>query len=119
MVTSIPPHGKLFTAGNDNHLETISLIWLDANINVQKNRDTQEKLRSIMYHLKTFHDEEECKNYIEQTSKYNRVVLVISGQMSRQVLPSIHQLRQVLAIYINSNDTESNEKWACEFAKVR
>jgi response regulator RpfG family c-di-GMP phosphodiesterase len=119
MAKTVSSHDEFSTNDNDDHLEIVSLIWLDANANIQETQDTQEKLRSIMYHLKTFHDGEECKKYIEQTSKYDRLVLIISGQMGRQVVPFIHQLRQVLAIYVNSKDKESNEKWACEFAKVR
>ena len=119
MVTTAQPHYKSFDNGNDNHLEIFSLIWLDANVDVEKNQATQEKLRAIINHIKKFHDVEECKNYIEQTSKDDRLVLIVSGQLGRQIVPSIHQLRQVSAIYINSEDKTSDEKWASKFAKVR
>ncbi len=119
MATTAPPQDKSFNNGNDNHLEIFSLIWLDANLNVQKNQDTQEKLRATINHIKKFYDVEECKNYIEQTSKVDRLVLIVSGELSRQVVPFIHQLQQVSAIYMYSKDKEADEKWTCNFSKVR
>ena len=108
-----------FIHGNDSHLEIFSLIWLDDNVNIQMNEDVQEKLRAIINHIKKFHDAEECKTYIKQTSTQDRLILIVNGHLSRQILPSIHQLRQVSAVYIYSDDIESDEKWACEFAKVK
>ena len=119
MATTAPPHENHFPSREDDHLEIFSLIWLDTNVDAQKNQNTQEKLRTIINHIKKFNDADECKNYIEQTSKDDRLVLIVSGQLGRQIVPSIHQLRQVSAIYINSEDKESDEKWACNFAKVR
>ena len=110
---------KSFTNDNDNHLETFSLIWLDTNVDVQTNDATEEKLRAIINYVKKFYDVEECENYIKKTSKHDRLVLIVNGQWGRQVLHSIHQLRQVSAIYIYSKDKESDEKWACKFTKVK
>ena len=119
MATTAPPHENYFSNREDNHLEIFRLIWLDASVDVEMNQDTQEKLRAIINHIKKFHNVEECKNYIEQTSKDDRLVLIVSGQLSRQIVPSIHQLRQVSAVYINSEDKESDEKWTRDFPKVR
>jgi hypothetical protein len=118
MATTAPPLDDSLVSGNDNHLEIFSLIWLDANAHAQEYQDAQEKLRSIINHLKIFHDEEECIKYIEQTPKHDRLVLIISGQLSRHMVPSIHQLRQISAIYVDSKDKASDEMWACEFTKV-
>lgn len=113
------PHDKLLTRDDERHLELFRLIWLDTEVNVQEKRETQEKLRTIINYVKKFHNVDECKNYIEQTPEDDRLVLIVDGQSGRQIVPSIHQLRQVSAIYLHSKDKESEEKWVCEFAKVR
>ena len=104
---------------NDEYLEIFSIIWLDKYVDVKDYQDTKQKLRSIINHLKTFDDVEKCKQYVEQRSKHDRLVLIVSGELSRQIIPSIHKLRQVSAIYISSTDKTSDKRWAHEFGKVR
>ncbi|CAF1195107.1 unnamed protein product [Adineta steineri] len=96
---------------NDNHLESFSLIWLNNN----KNVDIQRELRSIINHIETFHDVEECKNYIDKTSENDRLVLVTNGEFGQQIIPSIHQLRQISSIYINSED----KQWTNDTPKIK
>ena len=104
--------GDSDTTSDDNHLEIFSLIWLDANDNIEDSRNTQQKLRTIINQLKKFQDAKECQQYIEQTSKEDRLVLIVSGQMGREIVPFIHQFRQVSSIYIYCKDKKSNEKWS-------
>ncbi|CAF1221230.1 unnamed protein product [Adineta steineri] len=96
---------------NDNHLESFSLIWLNNNENV----DIQKELRNTINHIETFDDVEECKNYIEKTSENDRLVLVTNGEFGQQIIPSIHQLRQISSVYINSE----NEQWTNDFPKLK
>ncbi|CAF3980886.1 unnamed protein product, partial [Adineta steineri] len=96
---------------NDNHLESFSLIWLNNNENV----DIQRELRNIINHIETFDDVEECKDYIEKTSENDRLVLVTNGEFGQQIIPSIHQLRQISSIYINSED----KQWTDDFDKLK
>ena len=116
-MTSLPSIDSL-TNDNDDSVKIFSLIWLDTNVHAEKNQDAQEKLRHIINHLKTFQDGEECKQYIERRQKHDRLMLIVSSELSRQVVPSIHKLRQVSAIYVSSTDKKSDEQWAHEFVKV-
>ncbi|CAF0746203.1 unnamed protein product [Didymodactylos carnosus] len=107
-------------APKDNNLETFHLIWLDAVANdTEEDVDAQQRLRTSINHLRTFKYENACEQYIQGVSKDDRVVLISSGQLGREVVPRIHQLRQVSSIYIYCMDKESNEEWAKEFTKVR
>ncbi|CAF3158929.1 unnamed protein product [Rotaria sp. Silwood2] len=45
--------------------------------------------------------------------------MVVSGQLGREIVPSIHNLRQVISIYVYCFDKKRNEQWACKHAKVR
>ena len=117
-MASLPSVDSL-TNDNDDHLEIFSLIWLDTNVHHEGNQDTQQRLRPIINHLKKFQDGEECKQYIKQRPIHDRLVLIVSSELGRQVVPSIHKFRQMSAIYVTSTDKKSDEQWAHEFVKVR
>ncbi|CAF1433515.1 unnamed protein product [Adineta steineri] len=102
---------------DNEHLELFCLVWLNAN--AIENRNTEQKLRSVINHIKTFQDVEQCQEYIEQTSQNHRLIIIISGQLGRELVPSIHKLRQVISIYIYCMDTESHKQWSSKFTKVK
>ncbi|CAF1338406.1 unnamed protein product [Adineta steineri] len=119
MATTVLRNDGFYTNTVDKSLEIFSLIWLDANINVKETRDTEQKLRSIINHIKKFQDIKKCRQYIEQTSQKDRLVIIVSGRLGREIVPSIHQLRQVISIYIYCIDKESHEQWAYKFTKIK
>ncbi|CAF0805933.1 unnamed protein product [Adineta steineri] len=119
MATAVLPNDDFYTNTNDKSLEIFSLIWLDAIVNVKDTRDTEVKLRSIINHIKKFQDIKQCQRYIEQTSQKDRLVIIVSGQLGQEIVPHIHQLRQVISIYVYCMDKKSNEQWAYKFAKIK
>jgi hypothetical protein len=78
----------------------------------------QGKLRARINRIKNFRDAKEQRNCIEETLEDDQLVLIVSGQLDRQLMSSLHQLRQVSRIYIDSVDKESDGTWACQFTKV-
>jgi hypothetical protein len=101
------------------NLETFSLLWLDAQVNTtEENRQAQRKLRQIINHLRTFDDQNECEQYISYASNQDRFVLIVSGRLGRQIVPEIHHLRQLSAIYVYCSDKKLNEEWAKNYTKV-
>lgn len=107
-----------FLLDNDKS-ETSILIWLDACVNTSKdNIEAQEELTSILNKFKTFEDLNDCQKYIQSVSLNDRIVLIVSGQLGRQLIPKIHQLEQLSSIYIYCMNKEANEKWSKDFEKV-
>lgn len=101
------------------NLEKFSLVWLDAG----KDRDTvdrhaQSELRTIINYLKIFENVDDCQNFLEQ-AEHHYIVLIVSGQLGRKIVPIIHDLHQVTAIYVYCIDKPRNEQWTREFQKVR
>ncbi|CAF1196393.1 unnamed protein product [Rotaria sordida] len=45
--------------------------------------------------------------------------MIVSGRLGREIVPSIHKLRQVISIYVYCMDKRSNEQWAGNFEKVK
>ncbi|CAF1567601.1 unnamed protein product [Rotaria magnacalcarata] len=119
MVSAISSNDDFYTVDEDMRLEIFYLIWLDANANGKETRDTEQKLRSIINNLKKFQDVKQCQKYIEERSKNDRLVMIVSGQFGREIVPSIHKLRQVISIYVYCFDKVRNKQWADKFAKVK
>ena len=105
---------------SEDNLETFSVFWLDTQVNTtEDNRRTQLKLREIINYLKTFDDQDECHKRILSLSQQDRLVLIVSGRCGRQLVPQIHNLRQVSSIYVYCMDKEANEQWAKDFVKIK
>ena len=101
------------------NLETFFLLWLDASVNSSsENVDAQQQLRSSIHFLKTFEQANECEQYIGSVSKHDRIVLIVSGRLGETVVPRIHQLRQLAAVYVYCQDKKRNGQWADQFKKV-
>jgi hypothetical protein len=104
---------------HNDRSETSVLIWLDAHVNTNKeNKQAQEELRSIINHLKTFEDLNQCQEYILSILSHHRIVLIVSGQFGRQIVPKIHQFSQLSSIYVYCMNKEINEQWTKDFRKV-
>ncbi|CAF4083884.1 unnamed protein product [Adineta steineri] len=119
MATALLPNDNFYTNTDDKSLEIFSLIWLDANEGVEDTRDTEVKLRPIINHIKKFQDVKQCQQYIEQRSKNDRLILIVSGRLGLEIVPYIHQLRQVISIYVCCKDKKNNEQWTYKFTKVK
>ncbi|CAF3384723.1 unnamed protein product, partial [Rotaria sp. Silwood2] len=103
---------------NSDNVETFSLLWLDAEVNTkEENKHAQKRLRSIINHLIIFHDQNECQQYIVSSSEQDRLVLIISGRLSKELIPHIHHLRQISAVYIYCWNKQAYKHWAKQFNK--
>ncbi|CAF4816121.1 unnamed protein product [Rotaria sp. Silwood1] len=110
---------NFYSDDDDLFFEIFCLVWFDDRTNAKEARDAEEKLRSIVNNLKRFQGAEQCQRYIEERSKYKQIVMIVSGRLGLEIVPSIHHLRQIISIYVYCLNKESHEKWACKFAKVK
>ncbi len=117
MATSALPKENVNTNVDNKHLELFCLVWLD--VNVHHNRDTEQKLRSINKNLKKFDDVKQCQEYIQKTSEKDQLILIVSGSLGREIVPSIDNYQQILSIYVYCVDKEGNEKWSSKYSKVK
>ena len=98
------------------NLEIFSLIWLDLPTNnIHENLDIQQQLRAIINYLKLFEDIDDCEQYIQSLSKDDRIVILIHEKLATEILSRIHELRQIISIYIYSTD---GDQWMNQYKKV-
>lgn len=101
------------------NLETYFLFWLDAAVNSsEENLEAQRKLRASINCLTTFEDEAKCEEYVLSVAKDDRIVLIVSGQLGSNLIPRVHPLRQISAIYVYCVNKQEDEQWPQEFNKV-
>ena len=104
----------------DTTSETFHLVWLD-DFNESKNEEqenTRKQLRTTINHIKTFDDVHECQKYIEGISKQERVVLLVCNRLGLEIVPCIHDLRQVSSVYVYSMNETADNQWMKTFPKV-
>ena len=103
----------------DSNLESFACLWLDENVNsIKSNRETQQELRQVINHLRTFVDSVECEEYIRRINR-EKVIVIASSSLSRQIVPRIHGLPQFSAFYIYSKDKNIDEQWVDKYHKVK
>lgn len=110
---------KINSSKEKENSETFSLLWLDTEVNAtSENRRTQKRLREIINYLKLFDNSNACQQYITSCSEYDRIVLIISGRLSKEIVPKIHKLRQLSSIYIFCRQRKLYRSWAKQYTKV-
>ena len=105
---------------NSSDFDTVDLIWLDATVYSSiENHATQKELRSITHNFHSFDSIHDCEKYIQTKTIYDRLFLIVSGQLGRDIVPRIHHYRQIFSIYVYCQNKQKNEEWANKFSKVR
>lgn len=98
---------------------TYSIFWLDADVyNTDDNQQTQQRLRSILKAITTFDDSQKCIQAIESYNDPAKIIFIVSGGLGRNVVPTVHNLPQIVSIYVFCFQKELNEEWAKKYSKV-
>ena len=101
---------------NKTNKEDFTLIWLDKTLDKDVNDSRQiSKLCQAVDDLKTYVDLNECENYIRSIPEDDRMLLIVSGGLGQSLVPRIHMLRKILAIYIFCFDKKKYEEWSRQF----
>ncbi|CAF4914093.1 unnamed protein product, partial [Rotaria sp. Silwood2] len=101
-------------------IQNFLLIWLDTNID-----ETQEDFRKSLKHLQhvvasitTFTDAEQCFKFLDEIKK-EKVFMIVSGALGRQVAPKLQVVPQLEAIYVFCSNKSYHEEWAKTIPKVK
>ena len=79
----------------------------------------ESQLRKPFGFMKAFTNIDECVDYITDVHD-SYVVLTISGQYARNVIPHIHNFPQLAAVYVycKPENKQRNEEWSKIYSKV-
>ncbi|CAF3028710.1 unnamed protein product [Rotaria socialis] len=96
-----------------------TIIWLDSEANnSEDNLFTQQTLFQVFDNVEIYDSENECQQLIESKSN-NSFLIIVSGRLSRQIIPNINELRQVSGIYIYCMDKSRHEEWSKQYSKIK
>lgn len=103
----------------NSNVEWYACFWLDRHVeSTEDNRRAQEEIRQVINQLRTFDDPDKCEQTIRGITQ-EKVILIVSGTLGRQVVPRIHDLPQLGACYVFCQDKEANEQWTKKYSKVK
>ncbi|CAF4611518.1 unnamed protein product [Rotaria sp. Silwood1] len=94
MTTSSNSTGK-----DQANLEDLTVIWVDE---YSQDLNTRARLRCIINFLKVFTHIDNCIDYIQSVPN-EHLFVIVSGQLSSQVIPVIQDLPQVLHVEMPDN----------------
>ncbi len=78
----------------------------------------QKSLKFFIHRFQIFNESNPCEEYTRSTSIDIRIILIANENLCEQIIPRIHQLRHIFAIYINCMNIEYHKTWAKQYKKV-
>lgn len=104
---------------HDKISESPVVVWFDTNAYKEENQKTRESLEATIGNLMVLDDKAGFNRLLGRDAKIKRLVLIISGQLGKEFISSIHHFTSILSIYVFCVDKKSNEEWAKEYTKVK
>ncbi|CAF5206671.1 unnamed protein product, partial [Rotaria magnacalcarata] len=109
------------TVGSKRHMtQNYSLIWLDGSIDLSED-DWQAKLtqvQSIVSDVHMFTQSDDCLEFLKNTI-VEKVFLIASGYSGQDLIPKIHSMSQLDAIYIFCGNATRHKAWATAWLKIQ
>ncbi|CAF1148906.1 unnamed protein product [Rotaria sp. Silwood1] len=101
-------------------MNSCHIIWLDDTIETDKqSEDIRGRIRHVgRGHLKIFADPDQCIDDITTELIEKQVFLITSNAFGRNIVPLIHELSQLQAIYIYCRNKKAAELWSKSIGKV-
>ncbi|CAF1248142.1 unnamed protein product [Rotaria sordida] len=104
---------------NNTSKKQLTFVWLDSDaFENDENLETQQELYAIADHVEIFTDSNVCEEFIRSVPN-QRLVLFASGRLGLHIIPRIHQLKQIIAIYIYCINKTKYEQWTKDFDKIK
>jgi hypothetical protein len=95
-------------------------IWLDPD--VDQNEQIQlamKRLQKIVPCALATNNCDECKQWLMDYDGNKRIFLIVSNKFGKQLVPDIHSLPSIIAIYVYCMDRTIHTKWTENYSKVR
>jgi hypothetical protein len=96
------------------------LIWADAHIDQSQEdyRNTLTQLRNVTNDINIFTQPNDCIQFLKNIDK-EKAFVIVSGSLGQHLVPSIHSMPQLDAIYIFCANKVRHEQWTNEWTKIK
>jgi tetratricopeptide (TPR) repeat protein len=101
-------------------LQNFLLIWVDANIDPSKEecQNTLAQLRTVVNDVHLFTDPDQCVDFLTDIEDMN-AFLIAGHSLGRNIIPFMHDISQLDAIYIFCDNKYPHEEWTKKWAKIK
>ncbi|CAF0862067.1 unnamed protein product [Adineta steineri] len=96
------------------------LVWVDANIDQADKdcQDTLDQLKNVVNDINLCTESEQCIQALNKADK-EQVFVITSGSLGQHLVPEIHGIPQLDAIYIFCGNKSRHEGWTQNWTKVK
>jgi tetratricopeptide (TPR) repeat protein len=96
------------------------LIWIDASINESTEycQNTLAQLQSIVNDIHIFKQQDAAVDFLNEVHGM-KVFLIVEGTIGQHIVPLIHDIPQLDAIYIFCDNKSAHEQWTTEWIKIK
>ncbi|CAF0790511.1 unnamed protein product [Adineta steineri] len=96
------------------------LIWVDASIDEGKTdcQDTLTQLKNVINDVNLCTESEQCIQALNKVDK-EQVFVITSGLLGQHLVPQIHGMSQLDAIYIFCSNKSRHETWTQNWKKIK
>lgn len=101
-----------------NAIEKVWQVWLTTFPDTPESSTGSEVDRASINFVKIFADSAECEQFLRSLPNNDRAVVIVDDSFSQQIIPRIHELEQVFAIYVHRAERGPIEAWLTQFSKV-
>lgn len=105
---------------NETIAQNFVLVWLDADIdeNHENFQNSLTQLRRNFTEVQNFTNVEECLDYLNSIEN-EKILLILSGELAKRIVPSIHDMPQLDSIIIFRLEGSSDQAWTKNWVKVQ
>ncbi|CAF1107363.1 unnamed protein product [Adineta steineri] len=96
------------------------LIWVDDSID-QADKDCQDtltQLKNVVNDVKLCTEPDQCIQTLNKVDK-EQAFVIISGSLGQNLVPEIHDIPQLDAIYIFCDNKSGHEEWTQNWKKIK
>ncbi|UJR19165.1 hypothetical protein I4U23_022295 [Adineta vaga] len=92
-------------------------IWFQSLTDYLQENVEIKRFQTLVENVMFFENENECEIYITNLFKNDKIIFIINGKLIEKVLPHIHELPQIVSIYIYYDNQEKYEEWTTKYKK--
>ena len=101
-------------------VQNFLLVWVDASVDESTSdcQNTLAQLRGVVNDVNIFIQPDQCIQFLNDVQN-EKAFIIVSGSLGQHLVPQIHGLPQLDAIYIFCGNKSRHEGWASDWAKIK
>ncbi|CAF1509220.1 unnamed protein product, partial [Adineta ricciae] len=100
----------------EENLEPFTLACLGKHFD-----ENDPDFRSVINYICCFNDSDQCEEFLKDSNRKTGIFFIVSYQYLTNLISHIHELPQILAIYIHQDDKSKHidKHWTKRYAKIK